>query len=46
MVASGGQVRVVAVLGTGIMGSAIAPILLSAGLALTVWDRSASTARR
>ena len=32
----------VAVLGTGIMGSAMARNLLAAGLATTVWDRSAS----
>ena len=31
----------VAVLGTGIMGSAMARNLLAAGLAITVWDRSA-----
>ena len=30
----------VAVLGTGIMGSAMARNLLRAGLAVTVWDRS------
>ena len=30
----------VAVLGTGIMGSAMARNLLEAGLAVTVWDRS------
>jgi 3-hydroxyisobutyrate dehydrogenase len=30
----------VAVLGTGIMGSAMARNLLGAGLAVTVWDRS------
>ncbi len=34
----------VAVLGTGIMGSAMARNLMSAGLAATVWDRSPSTA--
>jgi 3-hydroxyisobutyrate dehydrogenase len=32
----------VAVLGTGIMGSAMAHNLIAAGLATTVWDRSAS----
>jgi 3-hydroxyisobutyrate dehydrogenase len=32
----------VAVLGTGIMGSAMAKNLLAAGLATTVWDRSAT----
>jgi 3-hydroxyisobutyrate dehydrogenase len=32
----------VAVLGTGIMGSAMARNLIAAGLATTVWDRSAS----
>jgi 3-hydroxyisobutyrate dehydrogenase len=37
----GSNVRV-AVLGTGIMGSAMARNLISAGLATTVWDRSAS----
>ncbi len=37
----GGQVAV-AVLGTGIMGSAMARRLLAAGLPVTVWDRSAS----
>jgi 3-hydroxyisobutyrate dehydrogenase len=36
---SGGNVRV-AVLGTGIMGSAMARNLVSAGLRTTVWDRS------
>jgi 3-hydroxyisobutyrate dehydrogenase len=35
----GGEVRV-AVLGTGIMGSAMARNLVSAGLPTTVWDRS------
>jgi 3-hydroxyisobutyrate dehydrogenase len=35
------QMRV-AVLGTGIMGSAMARNLIAAGLATTVWDRSAS----
>jgi 3-hydroxyisobutyrate dehydrogenase len=35
----GGKVRV-AVLGTGIMGSAMARNLISAGLGTTVWDRS------
>jgi 3-hydroxyisobutyrate dehydrogenase len=35
----GGNVRV-AVLGTGIMGSAMARNLVSAGLGTTVWDRS------
>jgi 3-hydroxyisobutyrate dehydrogenase len=34
--------RPVAVLGTGIMGSAMARNLLAAGLPTTVWDRSAS----
>ncbi len=37
----GGNVRV-AVLGTGIMGSAMARNLLSAGLRTTVWDRSST----
>lgn len=46
MVASGGQVRVVAVLGAGIMGSAMARRLLSAGLQVTVWDRSPSATAR
>ena len=41
MVASGGQVRV-AVIGAGIMGSAMARRLLLAGLPVTVWDRSVS----
>ena len=36
----------VAVLGAGIMGSAMAHRLLSAGLAVTVWDRSASATAR
>ncbi len=34
----------VAVLGTGIMGSAMAGRLVAAGLATTVWDRSPSAA--
>jgi len=38
----GGEVRV-AVLGTGIMGSAMARCLVTAGLRTTVWDRSPST---
>ena len=37
----GGKVRV-AVLGTGIMGSAMARNLVSAGLRTTAWDRSPS----
>ncbi len=37
-----GDDLVVAVLGTGIMGSAMARNLLAAGLRTTVWDRSAS----
>ncbi len=41
MVASGGQVRV-AVIGAGIMGSAMARRLLLASLPVTVWDRSVS----
>jgi len=36
----------VAVLGTGIMGSAMAGNLLAAGLATTVWDRSAAATAR
>jgi 3-hydroxyisobutyrate dehydrogenase len=32
----------VAVIGAGIMGSAMAPNLVSAGLTTRVWDRSAS----
>jgi len=35
-----GQPVRVAVLGTGIMGSAMTRNLLSAGLPVTVWDRS------
>ena len=35
----------VAVLGTGIMGSAMARNLIAAGLATTVWDRSASATK-
>jgi 3-hydroxyisobutyrate dehydrogenase len=42
MVGNGGQRRVVAVIGAGIMGSAMARRMLSAGLPVTVWDRSAS----
>jgi len=44
VVAIGGQNSqlAVAVLGAGIMGSAMARRLLSAGLPVTVWDRSAS----
>jgi 3-hydroxyisobutyrate dehydrogenase len=42
MVASGGPVKAVAVVGLGIMGSAMARRLLSAGLDVTVWDRTAS----
>ena len=42
MLGNGGQLRVVAVIGAGIMGSAMARRLLSAGLPVTVWDRSAS----
>jgi 3-hydroxyisobutyrate dehydrogenase len=38
---SGGSATSVAVLGTGIMGSAMARNLLAAGLRTTVWDRSA-----
>jgi 3-hydroxyisobutyrate dehydrogenase len=37
----GGSATSVAVLGTGIMGSAMARNLLAAGLRTTVWDRSA-----
>ena len=37
-----GRSAAVAVLGAGIMGSAMARNLLSAGLPVTVWDRSAS----
>src|SRR5260370_30121550 len=37
---SGGEKVRVAVLGTGIMGSAMARNLVSAGLRTTVWDRS------
>src|SRR5689334_20771008 len=37
---AGGGMTQVAVLGTGIMGSAMARNLLRAGLAVTVWDRS------
>ena len=37
-----GQDARVAVLGTGIMGSAMVRNLLAAGLATTIWDRSAS----
>ncbi len=37
-----GEVTRVAVLGTGIMGSAMARNLLAAGLPTTVWDRSAA----
>ncbi len=37
---SGGEMARVAVLGTGIMGSAMALNLVSAGLRTTVWDRS------
>ena len=40
----GEKVRV-AVLGTGIMGSAMARNLVSAGLRTTVWDRSSSRDR-
>ena len=36
--------KVVAVLGTGIMGSAMARSLASAGLRTTVWDRSPQAA--
>jgi 3-hydroxyisobutyrate dehydrogenase len=39
---SRGDVLQVAVLGTGIMGSAMARNLVGAGLATTVWDRSAA----
>jgi 3-hydroxyisobutyrate dehydrogenase len=42
MVADGGESSAVAVLGAGIMGSAMARRLLSAGLPVTVWARSAS----
>ncbi len=44
MVATGGTTTdlAVAVLGTGIMGSAMARNLVAAGLRTTVWDRSAS----
>jgi 3-hydroxyisobutyrate dehydrogenase len=41
----GGAPRV-AVLGTGIMGSAMARNLLAAGLPVTVWDRSAAVTAR
>jgi 3-hydroxyisobutyrate dehydrogenase len=41
---SGDKASPVAVLGTGIMGSAMARNLLAAGLRTTVWDRSASAA--
>ena len=41
----GEDVRV-AVLGTGIMGSAMARNLVSAGLRTTVWDRSPRRLRR
>ncbi|HEX6449979.1 MAG TPA: NAD(P)-dependent oxidoreductase [Trebonia sp.] len=37
-----GEVRRVAVLGTGIMGSAMARNLVTAGFPTTVWDRSAA----
>ena len=40
----GENVRV-AVLGTGIMGAAMARNLLAAGLPVTVWDRSAEVDR-
>jgi 3-hydroxyisobutyrate dehydrogenase len=39
-----GETMRVAVLGTGIMGSAMARNLVSAGLSTTVWDRSPSAA--
>jgi 3-hydroxyisobutyrate dehydrogenase len=39
---SGGTRTAVAVIGTGIMGSAMARNLVAAGLSTTVWDRSAS----
>jgi 3-hydroxyisobutyrate dehydrogenase len=42
MVADSGELSVVAVLGAGIMGSAMARRLLSAGLPVAVWARSAS----
>jgi 3-hydroxyisobutyrate dehydrogenase len=38
----GGAREAVAVIGTGIMGSAMARNLVAAGLTTTVWDRSAS----
>src|SRR5215469_8035394 len=40
--ASGSDGPRAAVLGTGIMGSAMARSLLEAGLAITVWDRSSA----
>ena len=41
-VVGSGQARVTAVIGAGIMGSAMARRLLLAGLPVTVWDRSVS----
>jgi 3-hydroxyisobutyrate dehydrogenase len=41
-VVSSGQAKITAVIGAGIMGSAMARRLLSAGLPVTVWDRSVS----
>lgn len=43
---AGGGVTPVAVLGTGIMGSAMARNLLGAGLPVTVWDRAAQVTAR
>src|SRR5262249_57538161 len=43
---AGSGVTRVAVLGTGIMGSAIARNLLGAGLPVTVWDRAAQVTAR
>jgi 3-hydroxyisobutyrate dehydrogenase len=44
--ADGGGANRVAVVGAGIMGSAIARNLLGAGLSVTVWDRSAQATDR
>jgi hypothetical protein len=43
-VVAGADGKAVAVLGAGIMGSAMARNLVAAGLTTTVWDRSASSA--
>jgi 3-hydroxyisobutyrate dehydrogenase len=43
---AGHEMTRVAVLGTGIMGSAMARSLLAAGLPTTVWDRSAAVTAR